>query len=133
MARKPARYWLGTCFCENHPEELTGDLVWVKGQREVCPSTGRQHWQLIVGFAKPQRLSGVKRIVCSCHWEPTKSEASERYVWKEETRVAGSQFELGGKPLRRNSAADWDEVRRAAERGQFGDIPSDIYIRLMRY
>jgi hypothetical protein len=50
-------------------------------------------------------------------------------VWKEDTRV-GDPFEWGETlPARRNSTTDWDEIRKAAQRGSIESVPSDIYVR----
>lgn len=86
------------------------------------------HWQLFVGFRKAQRLSGVRKLFGNHHAEPTRSEAAEQYVWKEETRVEGTQFELGQR-MRRNVDKDWDKIRSDAISGRLDDVPSDVYIR----
>lgn len=125
----PARYWLGTCYCDARPAELPNDTAWIKGQQEECPTTERLHWQLFVSFIKPQRLSGVRGKLCGCHWEPSRSEAAECYVWKEETRVEGTQFELGSRPIKRNSETDWGKILESAKGGNFDDIPADVHIR----
>lgn len=124
-----ARYWLGTCFCEERPTELPVDAAWIKGQRERCPTTERLHWQMFAAFRKPQRLSAIRSKFCNCHWEPSKSEAAERYVWKEDTRVEESQFEVGSKPFKRNSETDWGQVLQSAKNGDLTCVPPDIYIR----
>jgi len=128
----PARYWLGTCFCDGRPAELPSDTAWIKGQQEECPTSGRLHWQLFVAFTKNQRIGGVRSKLCGCHWEPSRSQAAELYVWKEDTRVEGTQFEIGGRPFKRNSQADWGQVLSIAKTGILDDIPADIYIRYYR-
>lgn len=132
MSTGPARYWLGTCYCDGRPAELPSDTAWIKGQQEECPTTGRLHWQLFVAFTKNQRIGGVRSKLCGCHWEPSRSQAAELYVWKEDTRVEGTQFEIGGRPLKRNSQADWGQVLSIAKTGILDDIPPDIYIRYYR-
>lgn len=123
-----ARFWLGTLYDWIVPENLPAGCVWLRGQQERCPTTDRLHYQLIAGFSKPQRLSAVKRIVSAGHWESTRSEAADAYVWKEDTRVDGTQFELGRKPLRRNNERDWEKVRTLAKEGKLDEIPADIFV-----
>lgn len=68
----------------------------------------------------------------TCHAELTRSEASAAYVWKEETRVDGTQFELGAKPINRNDAKDWDRIWECAQRGDLMSIPADIRVNSYR-
>lgn len=92
--------------------------------------TGYLHWQIMVIFKKKVVRSKVKAIFGdSCHCDPTRSEAADDYVWKEDTRVPNTQFLLGTKPLKRNSPKDWDLIRDNAKLGKFDDIPSDVFIR----
>jgi hypothetical protein len=126
---RTARFWLGTLYDWVVPEELPGGCTWLRGQQETCPTTGRLHHQVIAGFIQPVRRTAVIRIIGAGHWEATKSAAADEYVWKDATRVAGTQFELGGKPLRRNVATDWDAIRRAAKLGDLDGVPADVYVR----
>jgi len=124
-----ARYWLGTIFGRETIPELPPATSWCKGQSEMCPTTGRRHIQLIVGFAKPQRLAAVKRIMGDGHWEATRSVAADEYVHKENSRIEGTQFEFGSKPCRRNVSHDWDKIKDLAKEGKLDEIPSDVLIR----
>jgi len=128
-----ARYWIGTCYADSRPDSLSPPCVYLIGQQETCPSTGRLHWQLVAGFSRPVRIAQVKESVLPGHWEHTRSEAARAYVQKEDTRVPGSQFQLGSFPVRRNNTTDWDEVLGNAKNGNLGDIPSDIYIRYFMF
>jgi len=49
-----ARYWLLTIPVEHLPNEpeLSGDIVYLKGQQERGEETGLLHWQLLVVFLK---------------------------------------------------------------------------------
>lgn len=88
------------------------------------------HWQVLVIFKRKLRLGGVKSIFGrTTHAEPSRSEAADEYVWKEETRVDGTQFELGARPLNRAKSADWEAIKDAAKRGRMDDIPGDIFVR----
>lgn len=86
--------------------------------------------QVLAIFTKPQRLAAVKKCFGpTCHAEPSRSDAADAYVWKEETRVADTQFELGRRPFKRNSETDWDEVRTNAQRGRLDAVPGDVFVR----
>lgn len=88
------------------------------------------HWQILVIFSRKLRLGGVKSIFGrTVHAEPSRSQAADEYVWKEDTRVAGTQFELGERPLNRAKSSDWEAIRIAAKRGRMDDIPGDIFVR----
>lgn len=72
---------------------------------------GYHHWQLVVGFKRAVRLTAVKQHFSnSTHCEPTRSEAANEYVWKEDTRVPDTQFQLGQLAFKRNAPKDWDAV-----------------------
>lgn len=90
---------------------------------------GYLHWQVVVVFARKLRLRGVRAIFGSVHCEPTRSSDANEYVWKDETSVAGTRFQLGDLPFRRGVDKDWAEIKRLAIAGQLDDIPCDVYVR----
>lgn len=112
MATKPARIWLGTIpysaddGLHHRLDCLVGHgLTYSKGQRETGHTTGYDHWQLIIYLSKPQRLSWLKKEISSVgHWEPSRSEAADAYVWKDDTSVPDTRFEFGTKALKRNDS-----------------------------
>jgi len=127
-----ARHWIGTISKASGwvtpTDPLEAPLVWVKGQEEIGEG-GFNHYQLVASFSRQVRLAQVKRLVGDGHWEPTRSDAAEKYVWKEDTRVPESQFEFGRKPMRRNNAKDWDAILVSAKSGNLDEIPSDVMLR----
>jgi len=128
-------YWLLTIKYDDWipPELLPDGVAYIRGQQERGGDTGYHHWQLLAVFTKQVRLPAVKRVFGqSAHAEPSRSSAADEYVWKEETRVAGTQFELGRKPVRRNSAKDWEAIRDAAKSGRLDDVPADVFIQHYR-
>ena len=60
------------------------------------------------------------------HCEPSRSNAADAYVWKEETRVEGTQFELGERPFKRKSPTDWADIRDKALAGDLQSIFSQL-------
>jgi len=154
MSNLNGRFWLGTIPYVAPPSEPSGDaeqrereetsswsppdtafptelgLTYLKGQREIGAG-GYEHWQIIAGFNRNVRLAHVKRALASPngHFELTRSAAADEYVWKEETRVPGTQFSFGTKAIRRNKSKDWDAVLASAKSGKFDEIPADILVR----
>lgn len=117
---------------EDHAEEVDAPLVYIKGQLEQGAETDYRHWQLIANFERDVRLATVKHAFAnSAHAEPTRSAAAADYVWKEDTRVAGTQFERGIAPVRRDSASDWRRVWQSAAAGDILAIP--CHIRVCHY
>lgn len=130
---KPARWWIGTVPYALFPDlsdRFDESVRYAVGQREVGAESGYEHWQVVVNFAKPARLAAVKKAFGGHgHWEPTKSDAAINYCQKTDTRVAGTEFEFGRKPFRRDNPKDWDQVVSDAKSGRLDDIPSDILVR----
>lgn len=125
-----ARYWLLTIPHHNFLPYLPDACSSIKGQLECGSTTGYLHWQVLVSFKRAVRLGAVKKLFGdSVHAEPSRSAAADEYVWKDDTAVENTRFDLGKKPLKRNSPKDWDSIREAAKQGRFDDIPSDVYIR----
>lgn len=124
------RYWIGTIpssFGWSPPPNLPHDTNWIRGQQELSES-GLLHYQVFAAFSRAVRLAVVTRTFPG-HWELSRSSAAESYVWKEDTRVEDSQFELGTRPFKRNSATDWDAVKKSAQAGKLDEIPADIFIK----
>lgn len=109
---------------------LPPGYAYIKGQMEEGGQTGYKHWQLLVVSEKKITISRVKYTFGrEAHVEPSRSEAADEYVWKEETRIEGTQFQLGSKPLSRARPEDWDRIRESAKRGRLEEVPGDIFVR----
>lgn len=129
--RRQGVYWMLTIPADDWepPEDLPEDITWLRGQQEEGQG-GYRHWQILVAFKSKKSLRQCKGAFTeSTHCELGRSEAAAEYVWKEDTRIAGTQFELGGKPLNRNSRKDWDSVFNLAKIGDMVSIPRDILVR----
>lgn len=106
--------------------EKTNYIVW---GYENAPSTGTPHLQGFVSFANPRTCAAVAKAIGG-HIEPARGtpEEAANYCKKE-----GIFFEAGEVPIHSDAGGRererWDLVRRLAERGEFENIPSDIFIR----
>lgn len=129
---RQARWWIATIRESDWSTCLPDGVLYVKGQLEIGEG-GFRHWQLVFAVKRPISLHRAKELFPGTgHFEPTRSAAAREYVWKEATRVADTQFELGSTPLRRNSATDWDSIKDAAVANRLDEIPSDVYVRYYR-
>ena len=125
------RYWLVTIsFAHlNSQPCLNPPLCYLKGQREVGAG-GFEHWQLLAVTSRKSTLNQVKRALHqTAHVELSRSDAADAYVWKDDTAVEGTRFELGEKPVSRARKEDWTKILNHAKRGELEDIPADILIR----
>ena len=132
---RTARWWLATApLGDWNPNEFTlpNFVSWIKGQGERGAS-GYEHWQFFIQAESPIRRARLTKIK---GWERTnfeiaRSDAALAYVCKEDTRIPGTEFELGSRRLRRNSKPDWDKIKERAMAGDLSsaDIPADIFIR----
>jgi len=92
--RRQGRYWIFTIPSHCYTPYLPPGCVWSRGQLELGEG-GFLHWQFMSVFDKKVSLATVRRIYGSFHAELTRSEAAIEYVWKEDTRVEGTQYEIG--------------------------------------
>lgn len=123
MPAPQARYYLLTIPHADFTPWLPPGVAYIRGQLESGNEGGYLHWQLLAVFKRKITLTGAKDVFGNrAHIEPSRSAAADEYVWKEETRIAGTQFELGERPFRRNNQTDWDSVRTSAKRGALDGI-----------
>lgn len=129
-SRRQGRYWILTISCRSNDwtPALPPGLSYVRGQREVGEG-GFEHYQLMAAYPKKVGLPRLRSDFGECHAELSRSDASRSYVWKEDTRVPGTQFEFGTLAIRRNASTDWDAVRTSAISGDLASVPSDVFVR----
>lgn len=124
------RYWSLTIPHEDFVPYLPPGVKWIRGQLESGGTTGYLHWQLCLALDRSQRRTWLSKCFGSrAHVEPSRSEAIDAYVWKEDTRVPDTQFELGRKPVARSTTKDWDAILAGAKTGDYESIPSDVMLR----
>lgn len=124
---KSGRYWILTIPHHKYTPYLPKDVVWSRGQLELGVG-GFLHWQLVVAFSRTVRLGGVREVYGAVHAELCKSDAADEYVWKEDTAVAETRFELGAKALKKNSKRDWDVIRETAKTGNLEAIDAGTFV-----
>lgn len=114
------KWWLLTSWCDSvhyiHPEELmiehSNIIDYAKGQQEICPTTGREHWQWIMHTKKKMTATAVHEIVGDgdvCWVIGMTKNNADNYVHKDDTKVPGTEFEFGMRPFDNTSAVEWRE------------------------
>lgn len=136
MPGKKYAWWILTL---NQPDEFSPtqpihrDVRYIRGQLEEGSTTARRHWQIVVATKIQVSLTRIRTLFGStCHAEPTRSAAARDYVWKDETAIAGTRFEFGELPHRRNKKTDWSAVRQSAISGKLEEIPDNVFIQHYR-
>lgn len=125
-----AKYWMVTIRSHLFMPWLPPRAVHIKGQLERGHTTGYEHWQLCICYEKKVRLSALKNTFGpEAHCEPTVSSTAQEYVWKDDTAVENTRFELGKLPVNRNSDKDWENIWKDAREGNIEAIPADIRVR----
>jgi len=113
-------------------------MVYLVQQEEVCPTTGRVHWQGFVAFDDTKRLSALKKLLPSAHFEPMRGSLDEAadYCCDPRKRAPGGLLlEDGKRPLYGDcarSASTTERYRQAYElavKGQFEQIEHSMMIR----
>lgn len=127
--RRQGRIWILTMPAHSWgPPLLPVACSWIRGQLERGDG-GYLHWQVVVYFKSKASLRAVKgSFPEETHGELTRGPEAEEYVWKEDTRVEGTQFELGVKPFDRSSGVDWERVWELAKTGDLLGIPAQIRV-----
>lgn len=124
------RYWILTIPSHEFLPYLPNQLSYIRGQLEQGANTQYVHWQLLAVFKRSVRLAAVKSLFGNtCHAELTRSNAANDYVWKDDTAIAETRFELGEMPRKRGDSKDWATIVDDAKCGRLDNIPPDILVR----
>ncbi len=125
-------FWIATIKSPHPmfpPTSLPAGVKWLRGQQEIGQNGGYAHWQCCIALSKKGRLLVLTTMFgTGHHFELTRSAAAEAYVWKDDTAVEGTRFELGAKPIRVNSGEDWNKVWESAKTGDLDSIPPRIRV-----
>lgn len=138
--RLQSRYWCFTSFQDKDgflwyaPE----NMVYLVQQEERCPTTGRVHWQGFVVFEQTQRLSALRKILHSAHWEKMRGSVDEAadYCCDPKKRMDGGLLlEDGVRPLFGDVAravstrARYETAYNLAKEGNFLAIEPSMMVR----
>jgi len=112
--------WCFTSFVEPGLILVADAFRYAIWQKEKCPTTDSIHYQGYVEFHVQLRLSEVKKVLPSAHWEPRKGtqEQAIEYCKKSETRVEGP-VEYGHRacPGRNQASRDLERAKEHIKTG----------------
>jgi len=128
---RQARYWMLTIPQADFVPYLATGVAHLEGQLERGAG-GYIHWQLVATFSRKVSRRQVTELFPTAHSEPTRSSAARAYVFKEETSIKDTYFQLGELPIRRNNKQDWDFIFASAVAGNFDVIPAQIRFQSYR-
>lgn len=130
-ARRQGIFWMLTIPHHEFVPFLPAGVVYLRGQLEKGDG-GYLHWQLVAAFGKITSIIGCRTVFGPFHAQLTRSTAAMEYVWKDDTRVDGTQFELGACPIARNVKRDWELIWESSKRGDLMSIPASVRIQSYR-
>jgi len=116
------------------PKDYLEKWFTVAKARYVCGQLekgkeGTVHIQFYLNFAKSQRLAALKKHCKSAHFEIVRRDnGASPYCMKEDTRLDGP-WEFGIKPVKRDSAVDWQQVKDHAIAGDLDKIDPSVYVQ----
>lgn len=96
---------------------------------EIAPTTSQKHFQAYVQFMQRKRLSSVRKLSSTAHWEPAKGdgESNKAYCTKEKLHL--EHGEMAETHPGKREKERYAQARAAAMRGDLDEIDDQLYIR----
>lgn len=112
-----ARGWCFTSFDLDAPQ-YPPCAQYLCYQHEMCPSSGRPHWQSFIYFTNPKTFSGVQKLFPKAHIEPSRGtpEQCRTYCSKSDSSIPDTFREYGTLP-QQGSRTDLHSVIEAIRTG----------------
>lgn len=108
-------------------------------QREICPTTGRPHWQGYAEFFDPCRMTGCQKAIGDkvAHIEPREGTREEaiNYCRKIETRIEGTEpIIYGDMNITKGHRSDLDAIYEDIKNGKsLTEISEDYPSQFIKY
>lgn len=131
----PRISWCFTDHCVHDDEKdiaIAPDQVrYLVAQQEVCPDTGKIHWQGYIQLEKPQRLTALQKLLPGAHWLPAKGSSEQNFIYctKLDTRRPGHEPVIYGAPIieRSNKRASSGMATSVVKKIKSGATMSDLW------
>jgi len=116
MEQRRSKNWCFTSF-EPEPPVFLDCMEYLCYQQELCPKTGRNHWQGYVQFSSKKNIRNIQSLLQDfcIHLEQSKGTPAQArdYCHKTETAIEGSFAEFG-------------RMRARGERSDLSNLADDI-------
>lgn len=121
-----------TAFQQDPPTMVPGTMSYLVYQQEVCPKTGRDHWQGYVEFKDAKTISAAQTLLgcLTAHMEKRKAKANDpaiEYCKKDETRKEGTDFKEFGEPKVMKGQGKRTDIDDFAEAVNAGASMEELY------
>lgn len=133
-----SRNWVFTLQGETPPQFIPEKMKYMVYQQEKAPTTGQLHYQGYVVFHEQQRMKGASALVPRSHLEVRKGTHQQAidYCTKQESRhqepVTHGDATDGRATNGEREKHRWDDIKAAAQAGNFEEVPSEIYVKHYR-
>lgn len=130
--KKTHRHWAATFFTKPKMEHLTDSspVRYMIFGEEICPSTGKTHWQAYIEFYKPIRMSGVKNVFCdkTIHLGMRfKSRENARNYCKKDGKFVEYGYWISGQGFRSDIFDVAEKLKNGAKLGEIIEENPQMY------
>lgn len=125
------KHWVFTCY-ENEVSFFENGQYCIFGN-EKCPTTGKWHKQGYICFNKRMRLTELKKLCPTTHWEPKRGSVRQAVDY---CKKDGDFYEYGSMPVeeRKRVGNEFKIVVDLVREGKFEEIEDGPYFgTYMRY
>lgn len=110
----------------------SGKVSYIGSQVEVCPQSGRDHWQAFVWFSKANKQRGTwfKKYAAGIHFEAVTALKAQaiNYGTKEESRKPNCEPKRSGIPPQADGC-EWEQLQKAVEEKDKSMVPFKMLVR----
>lgn len=126
-----SRHWCFTAFSADVSWKESADVEYIVYGRERCPTTGKEHLQGYVCFVNRKRLTGVKKLDSTAHWEIKRGTVRQAVEY---CKKDGVVYERGDRPVEERSNANvYSKCIELAESGDMESLKQDYPGQFLRY
>lgn len=130
-----ARHWLFTYFKVDQPMVFPEWVTYAVYQREMAPTTNKEHYQGYLRLSRPQRPSALQKLWPGMHHERVRGTPQQciDYCTKEDTRIEGP-WHHGVFKSQQGRRTDLEDIKDCIKGGfTMKDVSRDYFSQWVRY